>query len=243
MSSPRFFCDAKLGPGVLLQLPENAARHASRALRLKAGDHAILFNGDGQDYTVELLRVEREEVSAKVVSQSLAERESPLRVTLAQAISSGDRMDFTLQKSVELGVTAIQPLATERSVVKLSGERAERRHLHWQNVVIAACEQSGRALIPPVTLPLSLSDWLGKAPPSGLKVMLSPLAELTLRDLPSPTEELCLLIGCEGGFSPGERVTAESQGFVAVRLGARVLRTETAALAALAAMQNLWGDF
>jgi 16S rRNA (uracil1498-N3)-methyltransferase len=243
MNIPRFFCDTRLGPGAILQLPGSAARHAARVLRLKAGDHAILFNGDGQDYTVELLRVEREDVSAKVVSHCLIDRESPLRVTLAQAISSGDRMDFTLQKSVELGVAAIQPLAAERSVVKLSGERADRRRQHWQNVVISACEQSGRATVPQVAVPTPLLNWLGQPDSFALKLMLSPTAGRTLHELPVPEGEICLLIGCEGGFSPQEEGAAGLRGFIPVRLGPRVLRTETAALAALASMQTLWGDF
>jgi 16S rRNA (uracil1498-N3)-methyltransferase len=243
MSVPRFYCNAKLGPGVQLDLPDNAAHHASRVLRLKTGDEAILFNGDGTDYRVELLRVSKEGVTAKITEWTSVERESPLQVTLAQAISSGDRMDFTLQKAVELGVGAIQPLAAERSVVKLNGERAERRREHWQNVVTSACEQSGRAVVPVVAAPAPVLNWLGSMPDFKLKLMLSPTAERTLHDLPKPAGDICLLIGCEGGFAPQEVTAAESCGFIPVRLGARILRTETAALAALAAMQTLWGDF
>ncbi len=243
MTAPRFFCDAKLGPGVQLDLPENAAHHASRVLRLKAGEEAILFNGNGMDYQVELLRVSKDGVTAKVIAINETARESPLKVTLAQAISSGDRMDFTLQKSVELGISHIVPLAAERSVVKLSGERAERRREHWQNVVISACEQSGRAFVPAVEAPQPLTNWLGSMPSFALKLMLSPTAELNLHDLPRPDGDICLLIGCEGGFGPAEVLAAESVGFTPVRLGARVLRTETAPLAALAAIQTLWGDF
>lgn len=243
MPTPRFFCDAKLGPGVQLDLPDNAAHHASRVLRLKAGDQASLFNGDGNEYRVDFLRVTKDGVTAKVIEWTPIERESPLQVTLAQAISSGDRMDFTLQKSVELGVAAIQPLAAERSVVKLSGERAEKRRDHWQNVVVSACEQSGRAVVPQVSAPMPLLHWLGAVPDFKLRIMLSPAAEHTLHDLPRPEGDICLLIGCEGGFSPQETLAATSCGFTPVRLGARVLRTETAAMAALSAMQTLWGDF
>lgn len=243
MSSPRFYCDAKLGPGVQLELPDSAAHHANRVLRLKPGDEAVLFNGDGNDYQVKLLRVAKEGVTAKIVDWTTAARESSLQVTLAQAISSGDRMDFTLQKAVELGVDDIQPLAAERSVVKLSGERAEKRREHWQNVVISACEQSGRARVPQVEAPLPMLNWLGAMPGFALRIMLSPTAALTLHDLPKPSGDICLLIGCEGGFAPMEIKAAESVGFTPVRLGARVLRTETAALAALSAMQTLWGDF
>ncbi|MDR2875259.1 MAG: 16S rRNA (uracil(1498)-N(3))-methyltransferase, partial [Methylobacillus sp.] len=159
----RFYCPAKLAPGAQPELPENAARHAARVLRLKPGDAVTLFNGDGFDYRCELLRVSKESVSAKVLAQTAVERESPLRVTLAQCISAGDRMDYTLQKAVELGIARIQPLAAERSVVKLSGERADKRAQHWQNVVNAACEQSGRAIVPEVLPPLPLLTWLGEA--------------------------------------------------------------------------------
>jgi 16S rRNA (uracil1498-N3)-methyltransferase len=243
MPSPRFFCDAKLAPGAQLDLPENAARHAQRVLRLKAGDRVTLFNGDGHDYACELLRVAKEGVSAKISEQLPVERESPLYVTLAQCISSGDRMDLTLQKSVELGIAKIQPLAAERSVVKLSGERAEKRVQHWQNVVIAACEQSGRAVVPEVLPPLPLTTWLAKVQAFELKLMLNPFTDRRLHDLAKPSGPICLLIGCEGGFAPSEKTAALHSGFIDVRLGDRILRTETAGLAALAALQTLWGDF
>jgi 16S rRNA (uracil1498-N3)-methyltransferase len=152
-------------------------------------------------------------------------------------------MDFTLQKAVELGVSAIHPLTAERSVVKLSGERADKRREHWQNVVISACEQSGRAIVPKVSVTVPLLNWLGAMPEFALKIMLSPTAEHTLHDLPRPTGDICLLIGCEGGFAPLEIKAAESVDFTPIRLGARILRTESAALAALSAMQTLWGDF
>ena len=243
MSSPRFFCDAKLGPGAQLDLPESAAHHAQRVLRLKAGDKVTLFNGDGHDYACELLRVSKEGVSAKIFGQTLIERESPLHVTLAQCISSGDRMDLTLQKSVELGIARIQPLAAERSVVRLSGERAEKRLQHWQNVVISACEQSGRAFVPEVLPPMPLLHWLAQQDDYALKLILNPFTERRLHDLAQPQGPICLLIGCEGGFAPGEVTAALHAGFTDVKLGPRILRTETAGLAALTALQTLWGDF
>lgn len=243
MSSPRFFCDAKLGPGAQLELPDSAAHHAQRVLRLKAGDKVTLFNGDGHDYACELLRVSKEGVSAKISGQTLIERESPLNVTLAQCISSGDRMDLTLQKSVELGIARIQPLAAERSVVKLSGERAEKRLQHWQNVVISACEQSGRAFVPTVLPPMPLLHWLAQQDDYALKLILNPFTERRLHDLAQPQGPICLLIGCEGGFAPGEVTAALQAGFTDVKLGPRILRTETAGLAALTALQTLWGDF
>jgi 16S rRNA (uracil1498-N3)-methyltransferase len=243
MASPRFFCNSKLGPGAQLQLPENAAQHACKALRMKVGDAITLFNGDGHDYSADILRIHKNEVVVKITSVKEVERESPLKVTLAQAISSGERMEFTLQKSVELGIAAIQPIAAERSVVKLSGDRAEKRREHWQNVVNSACEQCGRATVPQVAPIMSLTDWLGLRQEFALKLLLSPTAEHTLHTLPKPSGDICLLIGCEGGLSAAEQVAAESCGFTFVKLGARVLRTETASLAALSAMQTLWGDF
>jgi len=243
MPNPRFFCDSKLGPGALVELPPNAAVHATRVLRLQPGARIRLFNGDGHDYGAELVRVGKDRVSAKILDQRRVDSEAPFRATLAQAISSGDRMDYTLQKSVELGVHAIQPLSAERSVVKLSGERSGKRVQHWQNVVISACEQSGRAFVPPVATPVPLLSWLAMPHAFTLKLMLSPDAQRTLHDFQPGPGEICLLTGCEGGFSAQERLAAEQTGFIPVRLGPRVLRTETAALAALAAMQSLWGDY
>ncbi len=240
---PRFYCPANLARGATIALPENAAHHAARVLRLQAGDTVTLFNGDGADYTGELLRINKTEVVAKITGAQAVKNESPLDVTLAQAISSGERMDYTLQKAVELGINGIQPLAAERSVVKLSGDKIERRREHWQNIVIAACEQSGRATVPQVLPPIPLMEWLGKKEPYVLKLMLAPTATQTLHDLAKPQGNVCLLTGCEGGFSPTEQLAAESCGFTGILLGKRILRTETAALAALAAMQVLWGDF
>jgi 16S rRNA (uracil1498-N3)-methyltransferase len=243
MPSSRFYCPAKLASGSIIGLPHNTAHHVARVLRMKAGDTLTLFNNDGNDYAGQILRINKDEVTVKIVAAMAVECESPLRATLAQAISGGDRMDFTLQKAVELGVTQIQPIAAERSVVKLSGERTQKRREHWQNVVISACEQCGRATVPEVLPSLPLADWLGMRQQFSLKIMLSPTAEQTLHDLQKPAGDICLLIGCEGGFSPAEEQAAASCGFHGIRLGARVLRTETAGLAALAAIQTIWGDF
>jgi len=247
MSTPRFYCPPnssdKLALGATIKLPENAAIHATRALRLALGDDAILFNGDGQDYSAELTFIKKNEVSAKIKAIQALSNESPLRITLAQAISSGDRMDFTIQKAVEMGVTSIQPIASQRSVVKLSGERAEKRCEHWQNVVISACEQSGRAIVPQVAPALSLANWLAIAPAFSARITLAPHATESLATLTKPAGNICLLIGAEGGLTEDEISLAARQGFTPVRLGSRVLRTETAALAAIAAMQTLWGDF
>lgn len=243
MPLPRFFFPDKLSPGTVVSLPDKAAHHASRVLRLGSGDDITLFNGDGHDYAASLLRVTKDGASAKVTGCRMTECESPLRITLAQAISSGDRMDFTLQKAVELGVSDIQPIAAERSVVRLAGERAEKRLAHWRNVIVSACEQCGRAIVPQIYVPVTLSDWLGTLPEHDLKILLSPTATRTLHDLPHPQGDICLLAGCEGGFTTTETQNAERHGFLPIRLGSRILRTESAALAALAAMQTLWGDF
>ncbi len=243
MPKSRFHCPAKLAVGAIVNLPENAAHHATKVLRMQVDDVLTVFNGDGADYRAHILRIHKNEVAIKIMDAQTVTCESPLHVTLAQAISSGERMEFTLQKAVELGVAQIQPIAAERSVVKLTGERAAKRREHWQNVVISACEQSGRAFIPDVAPNLSLADWLSRPNEFAMKLLLSPNADQTLHQLQKPQGKICLLIGCEGGLSEQEQQNALLCGFVPVRLGARVLRTETAAMAALAAMQTLWGDF
>jgi 16S rRNA (uracil1498-N3)-methyltransferase len=254
MSNLRFYSAENLKIGAIIKLSDNAATHATRVLRLNVGDTIKLFNGDGFDYTCELLSVKKSEVLAKVLAQQAVQNESPLNITLLQGISSGERMDYTIQKAVELGVTAIQPLSTERSVVKLSPERAQKRLEHWQNVVIAACEQSGRAKIPLVFAPESLSAWLGTNihEPSkaddlisvqNTRILLNPIGAKQLSALPKTTQNIQLLIGAEGGLSQAEINLASNHGFQSIILGPRILRTETAALTAIATMQTLWGDF
>ncbi len=240
---PRFYCDIPLQTGALVALPDAVARHALGALRLRDGAEVTLFNGDGAEYTGRLTRQQRG-ATVHLATRATPTRESPLRVVLAQGLSAGDRMDLTLQKAVELGVAAIQPLAMRRSVVRLAGDKTDKRLQHWRGVVIAACEQCGRNAPPPVAPLADFATWLPRLPDaegrSGL--LLDPTATSTLADLTPPTGELLLLAGPEGGFDPAERTAAVRAGWQAVRLGPRVLRTETAALAALAAMQALWGD-
>ena len=243
MPTPRFYCPILLEPGHRVGLSANAATHACRVLRLRAGDAITLFNGDGHDYACRLSEVGKNAASAEVLARSAVNRESPLRIMLAQAISAGERMDFTIQKAVELGVAAIQPIASQRSVVKLAGERADKRREHWQNVAHAACEQSGRAVVPQVAAPLAFANWLAALPSHDLRLTLSPEAPMALPQLPPPTGEICLLVGPEGGLTPEEIDLAAAHGFTPVRLGPRILRTETAALATLATIQTLWGDF
>lgn len=242
MSAPRFYLDQPLAPGARFSLPPGPARHAAGALRLAAGDRITLFNGEGGEFTAQIDRIQKSEVAVSVSSFAAIERESPLRTMLAQGIASGERMDYILQKAVELGVSGIQPLAAKRSVVKLAGERAERRLAHWQGVVASSCEQCGRNRVPRVASPQTLAHWLGQYR-GGRLLFLSPLADARLADLSAPTAEDCLVAGPEGGFEADEIAALDAAGAIPVRLGPRVLRTETAALAALAAMQTLWGDF
>jgi 16S rRNA (uracil1498-N3)-methyltransferase len=249
MSNLRFYNSENLQIGATVKLGNNAATHATRVLRLEVSDCIVLFNGDGNDYTCAISSIKKSEVLVIVKSFVKITNESPLNITLLQGISSGDRMDYTIQKAVELGVTAIVPIVTTRSVVKLTNERAEKRLAHWQSIVRAACEQSGRAFVPTVLAPLTLSAWLanstikgeGKSPPT--RILLNPIGAMRLAELEKPSSNIELLIGAEGGLSQSEIDTALSQGFKSVILGARILRTETAALVAISAMQTLWGDF
>lgn len=245
MATPRFYHPAPLLPGHATPLSANAAIHASRALRMQAGDHVILFNGDGKLYQGKLVSISKHEVIADILEAIPCTSESPLNITLAQAISSGDRMDFTIQKAVEMGVTAIQPIASQRSIVKLSGDRAEKRREHWQNVVISACEQSGRATIPHIAMPVSLHEWLAQAAADQeTLITLAPDAQIALPEMEiSAHKNIFLLIGPEGGLTDDEIRLATQHGYTSVRMGPRILRTETAALAAIASMQALWGDF
>lgn len=241
MAIPRFYCPGPWPADHLVELPETVARHATGALRMREGDALTLFNGQGHEYPGTLQR-EGKRLFAVLGPAATPLRESPLAMTLVQGISSGDRMDYTLQKAVELGVSEIIPVFMKRSVVRLSDERLARRHAHWQAVVVAACEQCGRNYLPTVAVPCNFEPWLG-APREGLLLLLDPEAPDSLRTLTAPTGPVFLLAGPEGGFDPLERRAAMACGATGVRLGPRVLRTETAAVAALAAMQVLWGDF
>jgi 16S rRNA (uracil1498-N3)-methyltransferase len=244
MPQNRFYCPDPLSIGATVKLPDSATAHAVRVLRMVVGDTAILFNGDGHDYVCELIAVKKSEVLAKAISSEVVESESPLNITLLQGISSGDRMDYTIQKAVELGVKRIQPLATERSVVKLTKERAAKRLAHWQGVVHSACEQSGRAFVPVVEAPVSLSQWLAANEQANThRILLNPVGAKRLAALAKPSDEIQLLIGAEGGLSPNEIDMASAGGFQSIILGPRILRTETAALAAIASMHTVWGDF
>ncbi len=202
----------------------------------------ILFDGRGGEYLAHIQRIERDRVVAELGAWQDIERESRLSVTLVQAVQAGDKMDFTIQKAVELGVRDIVPVDSRRSVIRLSGERAGKRVAHWQGVAASACEQCGRNQVPNVAPLEKLENWLARPHGEGLRLLLAPDAEDTLAELP-PVGNIQLLIGAEGGLDPQEIIAAKQAGFQSIRLGPRVLRTETAGLAALAAMQVLWGDF
>lgn len=218
--------------------------HAVRVMRLKVGDTLILFCGDGFDYLCALTQVEKKSATVEVLSRTQVSNESPLNIRLLQGISSGDRMDYTIQKAVELGVHEIFPLSTERCVTKLSGDRAEKRVEHWQGVAIAACEQSGRAIIPLVHAPLTLAQWLSQhATADSLNLLLNPVGAQRLASLNPRKNAIHLLIGPEGGLSAAEIALASQHHFQSIVLGPRILRTETAALTAMSVMQSLWGDF
>ena len=238
---PRFYLPTDLAPNTTFRLPENIVRHI-HVLRLNAGDAITLFNGTGNDFDATLQEIGKRHAECHITAQRQPENESALNITLVQAVSSGERMDFTLQKSVELGVRAICPIISERCVVRLSGERADKRVQRWQDIAIAACEQSGRSIVPTVLPIVSFSDYLRQMPPE-LHLMMSLRRAQALRDIAPVSQSLRLMIGPEGGWTPAEEQAALDAGVQTITLGKRVLRTETAAMAAMAAMQVLWGDF
>jgi 16S rRNA (uracil1498-N3)-methyltransferase len=240
----RIHVEAPLAKGARLALPDAAAAHLLRVLRLGIGDACVLFNGDGFDYAAMITSVAKKTAEVEVKNVYPVDNESPLRITLAQALARGEKMDWIIQKATEIGVAAIQPIVSERTEVKLDGERADKRRAHWRAVAIAACEQCGRARLPQIAEPLALHHYTAKLGHEALKLMLDPEAESTLRTLSlADASSIELAIGPEGGFSQRDQAQLKAAGFLGLRLGPRVLRTETAGLAALAALQALAGDF
>ena len=241
---PRFYCTPPLPHSGLFELPPEAAHHAARVLRLREGDRVEMFDGLGNACTGIIAELAGKRVIVDEIAASRADRESPLQITLAQALSSSEKMDWVIQKATELGVAKIQPLDTERSIARLSAERATKRLEHWRQVAISACEQCGRNLLPEIHAPLDIMAWLQqiRATPDS-KFILLPEGVASLHAQSKPQDGVVLLIGAEGGFTQAESDSALHCGFTAIRLGARVLRTETAAVAGLAALQTLWGDF
>ncbi|MBN8736906.1 MAG: 16S rRNA (uracil(1498)-N(3))-methyltransferase [Xanthomonadales bacterium] len=244
MRVPRFHVDTPLSPDVRIELPPQTAAHALRVLRLQPGDAVILFNGDGHDYAARLVAGGSREVAVHVETRVATMRESPLRITLAQALARGEKMDWIVQKAVELGVAAVIPLVTERSEVKLDDKRVTKRLEHWRAVAIAACEQSGRAIVPLIEAPQALDRWLATLERSeGLvRLALHPGEGLRARALQPAPRTVTLAIGPEGGFGERDLAVLRTAGFANLSLGPRILRTETAGVAVVAALQALYGD-
>lgn len=244
MSAPRFYCSTLPHHGSAFELPPEAARHAQRVLRLREGDPVQIFDGAGNALDAAISEISGKRVVLGKLKPCACEQPASLRIVLAQAMCSSEKMDWIVQKATELGATEIWPVQTQRSVAKLAGERIEKRTAHWQNVIIAACEQCGRNLLPQIHAPQEFSAWLAAMRDTpGAKFILLPESAAALHEQPKPQGGATLLIGPEGGFSADEARMAHMAGFTPIRLGRHVLRTETAAMAGIAALQTLWGDF
>ncbi|MDO8990178.1 MAG: 16S rRNA (uracil(1498)-N(3))-methyltransferase [Sideroxyarcus sp.] len=244
MSAPRFYCPPPLPLSTNCELPPEAAHHASRVLRLRVGDAVQIFDGLGNALDATINAISGKHVMLGNLQTFLGQPESGLHIVLAQAMCTSDKMDWVVQKATELGAAEIVPVQTQRSVAKLTGARAEKRGEHWRNVTVSACEQSGRNTLPQLHAPQDLVTWLGEMrQAAGSKFILLPGGASNLQSQPKPQGRATLLIGPEGGFTVDEANVAQQAGFVPVLLGPRVLRTETAAIAGIAALQTLWGDF
>lgn len=239
---PRFYVDFALSPDSLVELPDNVVRHLN-VLRVKNTEEIVLFNGNGKSYPALPEVLEKRRASVRILREESTDNESPLNITLVQAVSAAERMDFTLQKSVELGVAEIRPVISERCVVRLSGERAEKRVARWQEIVVSACEQSGRNIVPKVLPLTTYAQALQQLPQETAKLLMSLNRAQKLSDVRPQSGKVVFMVGPEGGWTEKEEQQAFDAGFQSVTLGKRVLRTETASLAAIAAMQTLWGDF
>ena len=237
---PRFYVDAPLRAGGVCALPEDSAHHAVHVLRLREGEEVTLFNGRGGEYGARIASMQRLRISIDLLQHRAIERESPLRVTLVQGVSAGERMDATVRKAVELGVAVIQPVLAARSVARPKGERAEGRRGHWQKIVIAACEQCGRNRIPEVRPVVPLQDY--RPGEAAARILLAPSARVPFSKAVAAGESFVLAAGPEAGFTAEEEAGLSAAGFAPASLGPRVLRTETAAVAALAALSALRGD-
>ena len=239
---PRFYVDFALSPDSVVELPDNVVRHLN-VLRVKNTEEIVLFNGNGKSYPALPEVLEKRHASVRILREEATDNESPLNITLVQAVSAAERMDFTLQKSVELGVAEIRPVISERCVVRLSGERAEKRVARWQEIVVSACEQSGRNIVPKVLPLTTYAQSLQQLPQETTKLLMSLNRAQKLGDVQPQSGKVVFMVGPEGGWTEKEEQQAFDAGFQSVTLGKRVLRTETASLAAIAAMQTLWGDF
>ena len=243
MRLTRCHVELALRAGDELVLPERVAAHLARVLRLREGDRCVLFNGDGHDYAARLLAVGKRDVRVLILSSAVVENESSLRIVLLQGIARGEKMDLILQKATELGVAAVMPVSGERTEVRLEGERSDKRLAHWRSVVASACEQSGRARLPEVSTPTTLAAAAHGLHGEGLRLVLDPVGQSRLDGLQQPASaQAWIAVGPEGGWSPRDRDLLQAAGFAGLRLGPRVLRTETAGLAAIAALQARFGD-
>lgn len=242
MRLTRVFVDAPLAPGARVVLPENAGAHLVRVLRLREGEACVLFNGDGRDYDARLLAANKRGVEAEVLDARAIDNESPLRIVLLQGIARGEKMDLILQKATELGVAAFVPVFADRTEVRLDGERLDKRMAHWRSVVTSACEQSGRARIPELAPARGLAEAAAGLAADALKLTLDPQGEHRFDTLATTQTDIVVAIGPEGGWSEKDRIALRENGFAGLRLGPRVLRTETAGLAAIAALQARFGD-
>lgn len=242
MRLTRVFVDAPLAAGARVVLPENAGAHLVRVLRLREGEACVLFNGDGRDYDARLLAANKRGVEAEVLDARAIDNESPLRIVLLQGIARGEKMDLILQKATELGVAAFVPVFADRTEVRLDGERLDKRMAHWRSVVTSACEQSGRARIPELAPARGLAEAAAGLAADALKLTLDPQGEHRFDTLATTQTDIVVAIGPEGGWSEKDRIALRENGFAGLRLGPRVLRTETAGLAAIAALQARFGD-
>jgi 16S rRNA (uracil1498-N3)-methyltransferase len=241
MRLPRIFHDGEIQLNNNVTLEGDAANHVGRVLRMQPGQELILFNGSGFDFHAEIIEVSKKSVIVHITNETKVDNESPLSIHLAQGISRGDKMDFTIQKSVELGITDITPIFTERCGVKLTGDRLAKKHQQWQKIAISACEQSGRAIVPTIHPPCQLTEFLQQET-TQLRLNLHPKASTSVKGITVPDSGVRFIIGPEGGLNDQEIEQTNNAGYQDVLLGPRVLRTETAALTLLTALQVQFGD-
>lgn len=241
MRVSRIYDEQPLNTGDSITLSTEASYHLSKVLRAKPDQMIAVFNGDGHEYLGRIDTIDRKKVTLVLEDSHPVNNESPLKIHLAQAVSKGDRMDYVIQKAVELGASTITPIQTERGNVKLDKERSDKKVEHWQKVAISAAEQSGRAVITTVNPIIKLADWL-KEEREGLKVVLHHRNTKPLSQIDSPNSVITMFVGPEGGLSDTEITNCQLQGFQPFALGPRVLRTETAPLAAISVLQSMWGD-
>lgn len=243
MSNPRIYVPQPLAAGKVISLEGQPAHHLTRVLRTRTGADVRVFDGAGHEHHAILSDTDRDRVLLRIGAAIASDRDSSLQITLAQGVARHDRMDLILQKAVELGVCVIQPLWLQRSQSHLSEERLARRLQRWHGIIVSACEQCGRNILPALRTPAGFHEWLAVTDNSATRLMLQPDSDETLNSINRPDGKIVLLVGPEGGLTEKERELAGAAGFIGIRLGPRILRTETAALVAIAGLQTLWGDY